>query len=304
MNIAIIIIGLLALIGSIFAIIECESNGGKILSTIALVAGVALIILGSAFVIIPTGSTGVRVTFGQVDETSIQTGFNWKTPFVQSIKKVNNKLQDKNYAKDFQIWGETKEKTPIYGSVITVSYKILGEGSVYLYTNVTDYDSNLIDESMLASSFKDASVLFPAETVTIRSNIEPATAQKLQEALNNKYGENVVYITKVVINDMDFEQGYNDAIAAKSLAQKAQETQTINNQTEITKAEAAAQVKKTTAQGEADAALIKAQADSAANKLISDSITPQLLDKMEREARLAHGWVTIQSGAVITDATK
>ena len=41
--------------------------------------------------------------------------------------------------------------------------------------------------------------------VTNRIKIEPLAQQKLAESLNQKYGEDAVFINKVVINDIDFE---------------------------------------------------------------------------------------------------
>ena len=57
---------------------------------VPVVAAIVLFVVSSAFVIIPTGYTGVRSTFGQINESVVQNGFNWKIPFVQSIEKVNN----------------------------------------------------------------------------------------------------------------------------------------------------------------------------------------------------------------------
>lgn len=51
-----------------------------------------------------------------------------------------------------------------------------------------------------------------------RTKIEPLAQQKLAESLEQKYGEGVVFVNKVVINDMDFEDAYNDAIQQKSIA--------------------------------------------------------------------------------------
>lgn len=63
-------------------------------------------------------------------------------------------------------------------------------------------------------------------------------------------------------------------------------------------------MKKTNAQAEADAELIKAEAEAKANNKLSASITDELIKMKEAEARLKHGWVTVQgSDTVVTDAT-
>lgn len=46
-----------------------------------------------------------------------------------------------------------------------------------------------------------------------------------------------------------------------------------------------------------------ADAEAYANKVLADSITQPLLTKMEMEARLKHGWITISGSSVIVDDT-
>lgn len=60
------------------------------------------------------------------------------------------------------------------------------------------------------------------------------------------------------------------------------------------KARLEAETKVIQAQGEADKKIIEAKAEAEKNRLISESLTPLLVEKMEMEARLEHGWVEIQ----------
>lgn len=285
-NFILIVIGLAVLIiGAIVAF-----NKGSVIGAIAsVILGVAIALFGMAFVIIPSGYTGVKTTFGQIAEETLPNGFNWKTPFIESIEIVNNKQQDASFAqKDSKIWGETSEKVPVYMADVTVTYQIDNEKSAWIYTNVSDYKSQLISDAMVASALKDAAVRFTAEQVTVRSNIEPAAQKELQESLDNKYGQNVVHILKVVINNMDFEDSYNEAINQKNLASKQAEAQAIQNQIEIDKAakdaetqriaaEAQATAETAKAQGEADAIRIKAEAEAEANRKLSESLTDNVL---------------------------
>ena len=282
----IFIIGLAVLIIGAIIAFNKESVIGAITS---VVLGAAIALFGMSFVIIPSGYTGVKTTFGQIAEETLPNGFNWKTPFIESIEIVNNKQQDAGFAqKDSKIWGETSEKVPVYMADVTVTYQIDNEKSAWIYANVSDYKSQLISDAMVASALKNAAVQFTAEQVTIRSNIEPTAQKELQESLNNKYGENVVHILKVVINNMDFEDSYNEAINQKNLAAKQAEAQAIQNQIEIDKAtkdaetqriaaEAQATAETAKAQGEADAIRIKAEAEAEANRKLSESLTDNVL---------------------------
>lgn len=282
----ILIIGLAVLIIGAIVAFNKESVIGAIASVIL---GAAIALFGMSFVIIPSGYTGVKTTFGQIAEETLPNGFNWKTPFIESIEIVNNKQQDAGFAqKDSKIWGETSEKVPVYMADVTVTYQIDNEKSAWIYANVSDYKSQLISDAMVASALKNAAVQFTAEQATVRSNIEPTAQKELQESLNNKYGENVVHILKVVINNMDFEDSYNEAINQKNLAAKQAEAQAIQNQIEIDKAtkdaetqriaaEAQATAETAKAQGEADAIRIKAEAEAEANRKLSESLTDNVL---------------------------
>jgi regulator of protease activity HflC (stomatin/prohibitin superfamily) len=285
-NFILVIIGLAVLI--IGAIIAFNKESGiRVVASVILGAAIAL--FGMSFVIIPSGYTGVKTTFGQIAEETLPNGFNWKTPFIEFIEIVNNKQQDAGFAqKDSKIWGETSEKVPVYMADVTVTYQIDNEKSAWIYANVSDYKSQLISDAMVASALKDAAVQFTAEQVTVRSNIEPAAQKELQESLDNKYGQNVVHILKVVINNMDFEDSYNEAINQKNLASKQAEAQAIQNQIEIDKAtkdaetqriaaEAQATAETAKAQGEADAIRIKAEAEAEANRKLSESLTDNVL---------------------------
>lgn len=285
-NFILIIVGLAVLIIGAIVAFNKKSVIGAITSVIL---GVAIALFGMSFVIIPSGYTGVKTTFGQIAEETLPNGFNWKTPFIESIEIVNNKQQDAGFAqKDSKIWGETSEKVPVYMADVTVTYQIDNEKSAWIYANVSDYKSQLISDAMVASALKNAAVQFTAEQVTVRSNIEPAAQKELQESLNNKYGQNVVHILKVVINNMDFEDSYNEAINQKNLALKQAEAQAIQNQIEIDKAtkdaetqriaaEAQATAETAKAQGEADAIRIKAEAEAEANRKLSESLTDNVL---------------------------
>jgi len=69
-------------------------------------------------------------------------------------------------------------------------------------------------------------------------------------------------------------------------------------------AEGQAQADIAKAEGEAKAKIARAEGEAQANQKIQATITPQLLQKMEMEARLQHGWVTIQGGTPLVEAQK
>ncbi len=78
----------------------------------------------------------------------------------------------------------------------------------------------------------------------------------------------------------------------------SQETEKLKIQAENEKLKA--ENKKIEAEGNAEKARIEAQGQADANHKVQQSLTPEVLEKMEKEARIKHGWVEVNGGSVIT----
>ena len=256
-------------------VIEVKGKSKKpVIITLASI-GVLTVIFSLSFTIIPTGYTGVRVTFGQVEEDTLPHGFNFHLPLIQQIVMVNNKQQDIKF--DGAITSETSERNEVTFQGITVTYQINTEKSAWIYANVTNYEDGLVKESLVASAIKTSSKTLSPIDCTNRSILEPIAKENIQKSLDEKYGQQVVYVNKVVISDATFDQEYDEKIAKKQQAQIDYETQQIENKKNIEKASADAEVRKTQAEAEAKAKLIAADAEAEANKKLSESIDSNVL---------------------------
>ena len=97
------------------------------------------------------------------------------------------------------------------------------EHSARLVATVKNNVDDLIDAALVASAIKASTRELDVNQVTNRAYIEPLVLEKLNASLAQKYGEGAVTVLKVVINAMDFEEAYNAAIQAKSVAQQEAE---------------------------------------------------------------------------------
>ena len=66
-------------------VIEVGGKSYKVLTAVLASIGVICVIFSLSFTIIPTGYTGVRVTFGQVEQNTLPHGFNFHLPVIQQI---------------------------------------------------------------------------------------------------------------------------------------------------------------------------------------------------------------------------
>ena len=107
---------------------------------------------------------------------------------------------------------------------------------------------------------------------------------------------------------MQLDSALQEKIKAKEQAKQDVEIAELDRQTALARAETEKVEAETKAavdiiQAEADAqrTLIAAEAEAEANKIVAASITGNLIAMKEAEARMAHGWVTVQgAGTVVT----
>lgn len=69
----------------------------EILIVIGIIIFIILITLISSITTVGTGFVGVKTRFGKVQDTVIQEGFNFKTPFVEKIIKIDCRTQKCEY---------------------------------------------------------------------------------------------------------------------------------------------------------------------------------------------------------------
>lgn len=129
-----------------------------------------------------------------------------------------------------------------------------------------------------------------------RSEINNKITEYLNEQFGKSYGMEVLDASIIDVHpDKQLRKTINDRVDAlqrKQKAQAEQETAKVEAETALIKAK-----------NEADIQITKAKAEAEANKTIAESITPELIQMKEAEARLKHGWITVQGAdtAVVKD---
>lgn len=230
MNFALGAIGVLAIIGGIVLLVSniysrhrhgrAEQYAGKghtiVAPILTMVAGVAMLVISSSFVIVPSGFTGVKTVFGLIDETPLPKGFNPIAPFVTDVQLVNNKYQI--FTENDQVWSESSEQTSVYAQGTEITYQINADKSAWVYANVNDYENTLLTKRIVDDAIKTGTRAIDTLHVTARDIVCPSIKAALQETVDSLYGPGVLTIHNVAIADMDFEPEYNDAIRERQTA--------------------------------------------------------------------------------------
>lgn len=193
---------------------------------------------------------------------------------------------------------------------LTVNYNFLPDRVVDLYKKFNGMDGEAIVASRVQNSIiayvKEVTPRFTVMDIYSdkKSEVNDAITEYLNEKLTAEYGINV---SSALVIDVQLDNALQEKIKAKEQAKQDVEIAELDRQTALARAETEKVEAETKAaidiiQAEADAqrTLIEAEAEAEANKIVAASITSNLIAMKEAEARMEHGWVTVQGGSVVT----
>lgn len=232
-----------------------------------------------------------------------------KYPVSQQQLVLSNNPSDYN-EKEHADW---HVDAPANGGMVklnmTVNYSFRADKVVSLYQKFNGMDGENIVESMVQNSIiayiKEVTPQFTVMDIYSdkRAEVSQAITEYLDTKLTDEYGIN---IASALIIDVQLDETLQAKIQAKEQAKQDAEKAELDKQTAIAqgeadkaKAEAEAAVKKIQAEAKAEQTRIAAEAEADANTKLNSSITDELIRMKEAEARLKHGWVTVQGADTV-----
>lgn len=253
-----------------------------------------------------TGYVGVVYSAKGVEQQTISQGWHFMSPLkhVSEFPITQQRVVFSNSPSDYGAKGHADWHidAPANGGTIainlTVNYNFLPEHVVELYTKFGGMDGESLMESKIQNDIiayvKEVTPQFSVMQIYSddRAGVNTAITNYLNEKLTAEYGINV---SSALIVDAQPDDTLMQKIRAKEQAKQDAEIAELNKQTALAQAE----TDKVKAQTEADVKMIEAQAEADANKVLSESITPELIQMKEAEARLKHGWVTVQGADTV-----
>lgn len=281
---------------------------------IAAIAAVLALIMAvmclSCLERVKVGNVGVVYTTKGVSAETLSPGWHWLNPtsrvkqFPVSQQQIvfSNDPADYN-AKEHPDWSID---APANGGMVkinlTVNYNFQAGNVVELYKRFNGMDGEQLVDNYIQNSIiayvKEVTPKFSVMDIYSdkKSEVNKALTEYLNEKLSEEYG---MQISSALIIDVELDTGLQDKIKAKEQAKQDAEIADLERQTALAQAE----TDKVVAQSKADVEIIEAQAEAESNRIISESITQQLIDMTEAEARLKHGWITVQgaSSVVVKD---
>lgn len=276
---------------------------GAIVLAVVLVVGV--IFTFSCMKKIPTGYEGVVYNMnGGVSGETLGQGFHFVAP-TKSVKKFTVGNEQLLLTKDSREGSKEDEafkvSTADDASIaisFQMSYRFISENLVDTYKKFKGMDGESIVNNRVKAVLKSrvSEITTNYSMMDIYSGNRSEINNKLTEYLNGAFKEAYgIEILDASIIDVHPDDKLKEAIdnrvtalQQKQQAQAEQERVKVEAETALIKAQNEAEIKRTQAQAEADA-----------NKVKAASITDELIKMTEAEARLKHGWVTVQGADAV-----
>lgn len=287
-----------------------------------LVIGVAVVALaGGAFTVsrmerIPTGRVGVQYSLnGGVKDEVLDMGVNFVLPGIH-VKEFTIGNEQLILSKDKREGSEGDDSFKVATSddasisiSFQMSYRYNPETVVDTYKKFKGMDGEDIVEQRVKTVLKSkiSEITTDYSMMQLYSGNRSEINDKITEYLNREfggaYGIEVMDASIIDVHpDKKLKAAIDNRVKAlqeKQQAEAEQEKIKVQKETEKMQAEADAQIAVTQAQAKAEKMRIEAQAEADANNLKSSSITPELIQMKEAEARLQHGWVTVQGANTV-----
>ena len=239
-----------------------KNIGGKIIAFLAAMI-VAVCLVNAVFTVHMKEFVAVR-QFGRIVKVITEPGLNFKIPFIQSVVKIDNRIQKlevqtEAFSKDLQSVDTT----------LAINYRVDTAKSYSIYKNIgANYEDVLVTPAVNEVLKAITATYTAEETVTNRALISDGLVTGLNEKLNS-IG---LYVTDVNIIDFDFSEAFITAIEEKQVAQQ-----------QLLKAETEKKTAITNAEAEAEAAKVRADGEAEANNTISKSLTSEVLENKKIE---------------------
>ena len=242
-------------------------------STIAGVVGLAaLTVLGGSWYTVGEGYRGVQLRNGAVVGTA-EPGLGFKMPIIDSVVDISVQSQARTY-EGVQTYSKDQQTASLF---ISVNYRLPSDQVEAIYAEYGGAEGvvNRLLDRQVPQAVKNVFGRFNAVTaINERGRLVNEVSTALMESVKGP-----IIIESVQIENIDFDDGYERAIAARMEAevevQKVKqnaEREKITAEITVIQAQAAADSKLAEAKAAAEATRIQGDAEAAAIKAKSEAL--------------------------------
>jgi band 7 protein len=179
---------------------------------ISIIAILVFIVLLSSVTVVPAGHKGIVITMGAVEEKTLNEGFRFKIPFLQSVKTLDARIQ--KYESDAACVSKDMQEVQ---ARIAINYRIDIQDADKLYQNIGESYELIILNPAVSECVRSITAKFTSdELISKRSEVSNQIKDLLIEKLQGKY----LSIDSLNIISFEFSENFNKAIEEKQIAEQ------------------------------------------------------------------------------------
>ena len=259
---------------------------------------------------VDVGNIGVVYSAKGVEQETLSQGWHFVSP-LKSVKEYPISQQQIVFSNDPADYNEDEHPdwsidAPANGGMVkinlTVNYFFQADRVVELYQKFNGMNGETLVENRVQNSIiayvKEVTPQFSVMDIYSdkKTEVNQAITEYLNEKLSEEYG---ITVSSALVIDVQLDSALQEKVQAKEQAKQDAEIAELEKQT----AQAQAETNQVIAESEAEIKRIEAQAEADSNRIIAESITPELIQMLEAQARMEHGWITVQgANTVVTPA--
>lgn len=233
--------------------------------TVFTIVIILVLVLLSAlsFTVIDEGYIGVKYQFGRIVDTDLNAGLNFKIPFIQTIKTVD--IREQMYEMNTSAYTKDTQTVENLQVKLNYIYDKAAIGDIIRNIGINNVETKLIIPQMQASMKNAIGQVRAEDLVQNRSTVQ----ENIEDSLRESLGQSGIIVVSFAMENLDFEDGFEESIRAKVAAE--QQALTMQNKTK--EKEELARQKVIEAQAEADSEKIKADAQAYSIEVIQKQLT-------------------------------
>ena len=242
------------------------ANVFKSISKGVVVAAIVLLVVvfaSMSFCVVDEGYIGVKYQLGKIVDTNLSAGLNFKVPFLQTIKMVD--VREQMFEMNTNAY--TMDTQTVENLYVKLNY-------VYDRSSISEIIRNIGIENV------ESKLIIPQLQSTMKNEIGQVKAEDLvqnraaiQESIETKLRDSLalsgITVVSFAIENIDFEDGFEESIRAKVAAE--QQALTMQNKTK--EKEELARQAVIEAEAEAESERIKADAQAYAIERIQEQLS-------------------------------
>ena len=170
-----------------------------------------VILLIGSYVVIPTGHTGIVVTFGNVEDKTLEAGLHFKMPY-QDVVVMDNRTQ-KKVVEMACFSSDIQEVAVTY----SLNYQINKENAQNIYRSIGADYYNIVMEPRVQEAVKSVIAKYSAENlIASREDI----SRQIYDILDDELEAYNIVVINTAVENLDFSDAFTDAVEEKQVAEQ------------------------------------------------------------------------------------